>query len=331
VSDAPELEVRLATLDDAPALAGLIRAQYGQGYADPTFVDPELLRRRLGDGDVRFGVARVGGRHAGQMAVERQGRHLWEFARALVATEFRNNKLLLALDTLLLEQVLRADPAARFFYARSVTHHLVSQRHALRVGARPLGLLLGLWPARAIEGPPDKRPISALLTGRALVPLRPRRLSFGGGVREHVDAILDGLEVRTSPHRLRLGAPLAVQRSDVRALGLSHLRLARVAGKAGLPPRDEVARLALEGELPRLTWMDVPAEHPDAGEWLEALAGHGFTFGAYLPFGGTSSEDVVRLQRYRDVPLLPGNIRCVDEHVALREAVLADQRTRVEA
>ncbi len=330
MSDASNLEVRLATPDDAPALAGLIRAQYGPGYADPTFVDPDLLRRRLGEGDVRFGVARVGGRHAGQMAVERQGRHLWEFARALVATEFRNNKLLLALDQLLLEQVLRTDRAARFFYARSVTHHLVSQRHALRVGARPLGLLLGLWPARAIEGPPDERPISALLTGRALVPLRPRRLAFGGRIRQHVDAVLAGLGVETSPHRLRLGGPLVVQRGEVRALGLSHLRLARGAGEAP-PLRDEVARLDPGGQLPRLTWIDVPAEHPDAGEWVEALAGLGFTFGAYLPFGGTSSEDVVRLQRYRDAPLPAESIRCVDEHLALRDAVLADQQPRVEA
>lgn len=331
MSDAPQVEVRLATLDDAPALAGLIRAQYGQGYADPTFVDPDLLRRRLAAGDVRFGVARVGGRHAGQMAVERQGRHLWEFARALVASEFRNNKLLLALDTLLLEQVLRADRAARFFYARSVTHHLVSQRHALRVGARPLGLLLGLWPAQAIEGPPDDRPISALLTGRALVPLRPRRLSFGGRIRQHVDTILAGLGVETSRQRVRLGGPLVVERCDVPALGLAHVRLARGRGKVALRPEVVTGQLDAGGEPRRLTWVDVPAEHPDAGGWFEALGGLGFTFGAYLPFGGTSSEDIVRLQRYRDAPLPADSIRCVDEHLALRDAVLADQRARVEA
>lgn len=332
MSDDPEVQVRLATPDDAPEIAGLIRAQYGPGYADPTFVDADLLRRRLAADDVRFGIARVGGRHAGQMAVERQGRHLWEFARALVRSEFRNNKLLLALDTLLLKQVLRPDPAARFFYARSVTHHLVSQRHALRVAHRPLGLLLGAWPAKVIEGPPDERPISALLTGRALAPLRPRRLSFGGRVREHVDSILGGLGVATSPHRLRHGGPLVLEGLEVASLGLSHLRLSRGAGR-GATPREEAPRLgaAADGSRPRITWLDVPAEHPQAGAWIEAAEELGFVFGAYLPFGGTSSEDVVRLQRYRDVPLTSDAIRCVDEHVALREAVLADQAIRVTA
>lgn len=321
MDDAGSAEVRLATPDDAGDIAGLIVAQYGRGYADPSYADPAALRAKLARGDVRYAVARVGGEHVGQMAVERRSRHLWEFARALVRPAVRNHGVLLALDGVLLAQALRVDRAARFFFARSVTHHVVSQRHGRRVGGKALGLLLGHWPAAAIEGAPGDGPVSSILTGRALGPVRARRLSVEGRVRAHAEAVLAGLEVGVSREAMRGGAPLGVAREDAPALGLVHLRLGRAPG-ALLDLGDDLARARDEGA--RLTWVDVPAEHPRAPHVVAALEQVGFSFGAYLPFGGLGAEDVVRLQRYAGPPLRPASILVLEEHLALRDGVLAD-------
>lgn len=314
------LEVRLATADDAEDIAGLIRAQYGDGYADPTYVDPAALRRKLEGGDVRYAVARVDGVLAGQMAVERCSRHLWEFARALVRPAARNHGVLLALDGHLLERALRPDRAARFFFARSVTHHVVSQRHGRRVGARALGLLLGHWPASAIEGAAGDAPVSALVTGRALVPMRRRRLAVAGRVRARCEAVLDDLGVGVSPETLKAGLPLGVAWQAAPALGLVHARLGRAPG-ALATLSDDLAR-AREGA--RLAWVDVPSEHPRAAAVVDSLERVGFSFGAYLPFGGLAGEDVVRLQRLDGPPPGPTSMTLLDDHLPLRDAVLAD-------
>lgn len=316
------VEVRLATPTDAEEIAELIAAQYGEGYADRSYVDPTSLRGKLAGGDVRFAVAVERGRVVGQMAVERCSRHLWEFARALVRPEHRSRGVLAALDAALLEQALRPDRTARFFYARSVTHHLVSQRHARRVGARAMGMLLGLWPAAAIESPPDDGPISALVTGRALAPMRPRRLALAGRVRERAEAVLAAHEVALSREANRLDTPLGLERQDVPALGLTHLRVGarRPSSTATLP--DEVARAADAGA--RLLWVDVPTEHPRAAQVVEALEGLGLSFGAYFPFGGLGAEDVVRMQRYLGRPFDPAAIQMLDEFRPVRDAVVAD-------
>ncbi|MCO5165128.1 MAG: hypothetical protein M9894_02015 [Planctomycetes bacterium] len=319
---AEDLEVRLATPDDAPEIAALMEAQYGGGYADPTYTDPAALRAKLAGGDVRYAVARAGGVHAGQMAVERCSRHLWEFARALVRPEVRNQGVLLALDQALLEQALRPDRAARFFFARSVTHHLVSQRHARRVGARALGLLLGLWPASALEGAAGAAPVSALLTGRPLAPMRARRLALEGRVRARAAAVLEGLGVDASRERLTAGPALGVARADVPALGLVHARVG-ARGRAPLVALpDDLARARDAGA--RVAWVDVPSEHPRAPAVVGALERAGFSFGAYLPFGGLAGEDVVRLQRHDGPALGPDTMRLLDDHLPLRDAVLAD-------
>lgn len=320
-SNEDALEVRLATADDAGAIAGLIEAQYGAGYADGSYVDPVAVRAKLAGGDVRFALALQGGGVVGQMAVERRSRHLWEFARALVRPEQRSRGVLAALDAALLERALLPDPTARFFYATSVTHHLVSQRHARRVGAAPLGVLLGLWPAAAIESPPDEAPISGLITGRALRPMRPRRLALDGHVRRLAETVLAGQGIATSTQELRVGPALGLERQAVPALGLTHVRIGpRLPGSAARLG-DEVARAEEQGD--RLLWVDVPAEHPRAREVVARLEQLGLSFAAYLPFGGTSSEDVVRLQRYLGAPFDPARSLMLDEFRPLRDAVVA--------
>lgn len=319
--DTGDLHVRLATPDDAERIAGLIVSQYGTGYAERSYVDPAALRARLGGDDVRFAVALIDGQVVGQMAVERRSRYLWEFARALVRPEHRGRHVLAALDAALLEQALLPDRTARFFFARSVTHHVVSQRHARRVGAAPLGMLLGHWPASAIESPVDDAPVSALITGKALAPMRPRRLAFGGAARALAERLLAAHGVGVSSGAVRVGRRLGFERSESPALGLVHLRIgAHRPGSLALL-EDEVSRGEDAGA--RLVWVDVPAEHPQAGALVHRLERMGFSFGAYFPFGGTSSEDVVRMQRYLGRPFDPAGIQMLDEFRPVRDAVVA--------
>jgi hypothetical protein len=316
-----DVETRLACPDDAAAIAALIRAQYGAGYADRAFTAPDELAARLADGRVSYAIALEGGRVVGQMAVERVTRHLWEIGRALVRTEARSRGLLTTLDGLL-EARLRADRAARFYLGRSVTHHTLSQRHSLRHGCAPLGLLLGVWPADAVEGAAPGQPaISALITGKALVAARPRRLALEGRTRARALELLSGQRIAISSHALRLGAPLRLERLDAPALGLVHLRLGAV-GRPATSIADDVARAEAEGA--RLLWADVPAEHPRAAAAVAALEGLGLSFGAYLPHAGARAEDVVRLQRYLGAPLDPAAIQVVDAVAPLRDALAAD-------
>lgn len=315
------IEVRLARPGDAAGIAGLLRERYGDRYADGSYLDATALAGRLSRGESLFAVAVREGSIVAQLAADRRSPFAWEIGRGLVQPAFRQRGLLAPLNDAL-EDELRRDPRARLCLGRAVTHHDYMQRHARRQGFTPLGLLLGLWPSDAIEGAPTRpHAVSALVSGKTLRPLRPRRLAFGGRPRARAVEALAGLGVPVSQHLMRLGPELGLELETTPALGLVHLRLVPRAGAPGAGLIDAVARAEAGA---RLLWADVPAEHPAAERLVPELERLGFAFGAYLPLAGPSGEDVLRLQRHEGPPIAAHDIHVIEEAHALRAVILSD-------
>jgi hypothetical protein len=293
-----DCRARLATPDDAPAIAGLVRAEYGTAYADARFLDPAALAAALASGDLVYAVAecpRDG--HVAQVALERQNRHgLWEHGRAVVAPGHRGRGLFARLDELLLPALERRGDA-RAVLGRAVTHHDRTQRHMLGLGWTALGLLVSTFPSPR-GGPPG----SALMIGR-LLEERPRRLALSGPALRFARGRLDalGLPSVRSPGE---AGPFAASIERQPRIGLVHVRLGRAVDG------EEPAGAALAAVDPHaaapLLWVDVPVEQAGAAAAVDALQEQGFALGAYLPLAGPDGQDVLRLQRAALAPTPDG-------------------------
>lgn len=323
------LTTRLANDADAPAIVRLILENYGRSYADPDFVDPARLGRRIAAKEVIFAIATDEQAEViAQMAVERRPRGLYEFGRALVSAEHRQRRLLSELGELLVPHLVES--GARFFSGRSVTHHLATQRYARSLGFQPLGLLLGVYPGETLPRAPladVPPPSSALVSGRSTRTQRPRRLALRGDSLDLARELLPraglALEARRSPLD---GPALGVGVSVRPQLGLTQLHV----GPRQPGALQDLSHAVLEAELggSRLIWVDVPAEHSRAGDVVEQLEATGFCFGAYLPLGGAAGEDVVRLQRYLGPPIDGSTVLVVEEAKRLTQVIL-EQMTGV--
>ncbi|RMG18926.1 MAG: hypothetical protein D6731_00970 [Planctomycetota bacterium] len=288
------LRLRLARPDDAAAIAANVAAAYGQGYAEPAFLDPRRVRAALRAGRVLYAIAEdSGGRAVAQCALEDLGRGRFEHSKAVVLPEHRGAGLMGALSRLLYAEARRR--GVRLLLGRSVTCHLRTQRCTARAGYVPLGLLANLWPARCIAGrAPDGPPVSCLLEGLPLAPLPARPLALRGAAGALAQAALSrlGAEVVLLPEDAgESGAPPRFAPRRRPLLGLLHFAPLPPEVPRGLP----LAR-ALEAEA-RVVWLDQPVAAPGADRLAATLFAWGFFPAAFVPWEGPGGADVLRWQR----------------------------------
>jgi len=319
---APQL--RLASPDDAPALIRSIRHCYGASYLHSGALSAPALAADIEAGRLVYALALVDSQLVGQVALERvHDCGLFHHCRAVVAPEWRGRGLLRALSVLLLgEEAL--PPTARLVLGTSVTSHRFTQRYNLRAGFSPLGLLLGLHPNQTLAGlPATAQAGSAVLMALpTTTDWRPRALALHGPARSLAIQVCRRLGIPFSedlaaPESLAQG-PLWTQWEEGPG-GLWHLRYGNAPESYGGPPADAA-----------LEWVDLPAEHSSTPALLERWEGAGLSVAAYLPLGGSSGEDIIRLQRCRR-PLELESIQVMEELRPLRDWIFSLHTTPQEA
>lgn len=308
------LRLRLASPDDAPALIASITRCYGDSYLQPTALSVHGLAAELEQGQVVYALATVESNLVGQVALERlHSRGLYHHCRAVVTPEWRGRGLLRQLSALLLgEGALPED--ARLVLGTSVTSHRFTQRYNLRAGFSPLGLLLGLHPDQTLAGlETSSQAGSAVMMGLPTTTTwRPRTLALRGPALSLATLVCRRLGIpyrEAAPETLSQEALWTQWREGPG--GLWHLRYGKAPESYGGPPADAA-----------LEWVDLPAEHSSTPALLERWEGAGLSVAAYLPLGGPSGEDVIRLQRCRR-PLQLEPIHVMEELRPLRDWIFS--------
>lgn len=317
--------IKLATPGDAPAISAAIARCYGDSYTTPEALDPAWVADSLRSGDVVYALAfDPAGEHMGQAAlVKSSPAGLWECGRAIVDPRFRGQGVMNALSDLLILEVAPA-VGARFVFGHLVTSHVFVQQHSISRGFVPTGLLLGMAPETLCPAgiARRKQPVSIVIALRpGAGPHPPRRLALA---EPELSRALDlyrrlgveacGVEPSGS------SAPLGATVDRLPSFGISRLRF-EPGGGLDLPALLAVAA----AHEARVSWADVPVEHPGAARAIEALRREGFSWGALIPLAGPAGEDVLRLQRLGSrVRLSADAIHVVDQLQPLRDHVLAD-------
>jgi GNAT superfamily N-acetyltransferase len=304
------LRLRLASPNDAPALIASIKRCYGSSYLHPEALESADLAAELERGRLIYAMATLGSQLVGQVALERlHAQGLYHHCRAVVEPEWRGKGLLRSLSALLLgEGSLPED--ARLVLGTSVTSHRYTQRYNLRAGFSPLGLLLGLHPEQTLSGlPTSGQAGSAVLMGLPTTTRwRLRCLALRGQALALANQVCRRLGIpyrEADPEALSQDSLWTQWREGPG--GLWHLRYGQSPESYGGPPADAA-----------LEWVDLPAEHASTPALLERWEGAGLSVAAYLPLGGPSGEDVIRLQRCRR-PLDLTAIEVMEELRPLRD------------
>lgn len=314
-----ELALRLAEPRDAARIVALIRECYAGTYADPSGLDVAELSRRLTRRETIYSLAEAGGRLVGQVALERRAPGLYMHCRAVVAEDWRGQRLLERLSVPLLGPVAR-ELGAQLVLGQSITQHVFTQRYNLGAGFVPLGLLLGLYPGSRPRGiDASEEAASVVLMGLPLAAAwEPRFPQLPAGeLGAQARATYRALGITTLSARRGPAARLEVE--VLRAGDHTHLRLVEGRREGSL---DLVERLL---EPAALAWIDVPLASGAAPAWLERLEGLGFVFGALVPLAGARGEDVLRMQRCLR-PVTREGVRVLDELRPLRDRTLSAAR-----
>jgi hypothetical protein len=149
--------VRRLTPDDAPGVARLVEAVYGDTYYPRGLYDPgQIVRLNAADLLVSVVALDAGGRVVGHYALERpHPGPVAEASDAIVLPEHRHHHLMEEMRVRLRSEAIRLGLTGLVGYA--VTNHLFSQKAEEHFGSHPCGVALGLWP-RSFHNLPEPLP-----------------------------------------------------------------------------------------------------------------------------------------------------------------------------
>ena len=148
-----EIIVDLFRPDDAPGVAALFRAVYGEGYPVKYYYDPPQLNEAVARQDVLAIVARTRqGEVAGAMSVFRSSPNprIYEIGAGLVLPQYRS----LGIGNLLLRFIFEREEVRRQFpldalWGEAVCNHLHMQKAIERTGCLAMAVEVDLMPAEA--------------------------------------------------------------------------------------------------------------------------------------------------------------------------------------
>jgi GNAT superfamily N-acetyltransferase len=148
-----EIIVGIYRPEDAPGVAGLFRAVYGEGYPVKYYYDPQQLNEAVARQDVLVIVARTRqGEAAGAMSVFRSSPNprSYEIGAGLVLPQYRS----LGIGNLLLRFIFEREEVRRQFpldvlWGEAVCNHLHMQKAIERTGCLATAIEVDLMPAEA--------------------------------------------------------------------------------------------------------------------------------------------------------------------------------------
>jgi N-acetylglutamate synthase-like GNAT family acetyltransferase len=323
------IEVRVATPEDAEAIAQLLYENYHLSYVHADFYRPRFLTAALESEELLSTIAVHEGRVVGHHALmPLPAVPSAETGAAVVHSAYRGLGIFGRLFARTLDAASERGLASVF--GDAVTIHPFSQRAEHSHGYRETALQLGMVPAqttmRGFDGEGSRR--TATLRSYRPFDDRPRRARLPTSYRELLESVYANVDVpvesRTEPAPAG-GEAVTAEVDEPRALGF--LRLRRWDGEAGTALTRAVRHL-LSCHVD-VVYADVDLlAVADVDEATTALNELGF-FAAGLVLHGADGHDHLRMQLLDSEAVELKAIVCDSPFAeTLRERVLQD-RTRV--
>lgn len=273
--------------EDAPGVAALYKAVYGDGYPVKTYYHPKKLIEAAQKGEIAPCVARTAkGEVVGAVALYRTAPcpRVYEGGGSVVLPSFRRRGMNTQLNLFVLKKVVRQIGAVLIF-GEAVCNHIYQQKSQAAAGLITAALELDLMPAAAYSQENSAVGRVACLIDFLEYEPRPHRVHIPGRYREQLRKIYEwsGLnreQVVVSAQATADGATdHKVQTYDFAKV--ARLTIERVGGDFEDQLGREVEGLVSGGLELVQAWL--PLSDPAVGLAAEALHSMGFVFGGLLP------------------------------------------------
>jgi hypothetical protein len=317
---------------DAPGVAALFRAVYGDAYPHRAYYEPQTLVAENAARRIISSVARTPkGEIVGHSAVFRTAPHpgLYESGAGLVLPPYRNTAGILTRLLIHGQELAPRQFGVEAIFGDAILNHPFTQKVTVHLKSIPVGLQVDLMPAAtyAKEGGDNGR-VAGLMTINLYQP-HPHRIHRPAAYREALDDLYSHLddqrELVDSHHDVPADAP-----SQVTNLYFDFAQVARlyVTGVG----RDIARRLAREEEAARAqgavvvqAWLDlsIPWLEP-AVDWLRA---NGYFLGGIMP--RWFDQDALMLQKVLHRPHWEGIVMALERGQEILDLVRRDwERTQ---
>jgi len=272
---------------DAPGVARLFYAIYGEDYPVADYYSPDWLVKANESGEVRTVVTRLDtGEVVGQAALYRgspPNPGLFEFGQMLILPEYRNSFIAFRL-MMFVKDHLAGSEGVDGFFGEAVCHHLVTQKMSPKMQTSPCGLELALMPegAYAKEGAAGR--VSCLVAARVDRDRR-RELYLPGCYREALSFVLQGMGLDRQVVFGEDAAPASAETSlDAKLFDFAAVLRCQVHEAGGDFP-DKLAaieRRAAESKVAVVQFF-LDAGRPGAIYGADVLRGKGYFLGGLIP------------------------------------------------
>ncbi|MFZ5587101.1 MAG: hypothetical protein ACOZHQ_14380 [Thermodesulfobacteriota bacterium] len=298
------LVVTLMEPQDAPGVAGLFRAVYGEGYPIRTYYEPQELIAANRAGRIISSVAKTPeGRVVGHNALFQVGPNpkVYENGAGLVHPDFRVARLF---GRMVDHNIQHGAPlfGAETVYGEVVLNHPYTQRLDRSQGHVNMALEVDLMPAAAYsqEKSAEGR-VASIMSFKTLLP-RPHRVhlpaEYDPALRWLYEALDDRRELAVADQDLPAGTT-----SRIESQVFAHAQVARMTFWETGPDLAQAldrteAVAAAQGVTVFQAWLNLG--RPWVGAAARLLAGRGYFLGGVLPrwFG----DDGLLMQRIAHAP-----------------------------
>jgi len=317
---------------DAPGVAALFRAVYGDAYPHRAYYEPQTLVAENAARRIISSVARTPkGEIVGHSAVFRTAPHpgLYESGAGLVLPPYRNTAGILTRLLTHGQELAPRQFGVEAIFGDAILNHPFTQKVTVHLKSIPVGLQVDLMPAAtyAKEGGDNGR-VAGLMTINLYQP-HPHRIHRPAAYREALDDLYSHLddqrELVDSHHDVPADAP-----SQVTNLYFDFAQVARlyVTGVG----RDIARRLAREEETARAqgavvvqAWLDLSI--PWLGPAVDWLRANGYFLGGIMP--RWFDQDALMLQKVMHRPHWEGIVMALERGQEILDLVRRDwERTR---
>ncbi|MBI4800549.1 MAG: hypothetical protein HY794_17815 [Desulfarculus sp.] len=283
-----EVEIDLFRAEDAPGVAALFKAVYGDDYPVKTYYDAELLARENAQGRIISSVVRTPrGEVVGHNALFNSAPNpkLYESGAGVVLPSYRNTAKLftrmvdhgprVTAQRFGIEAVF-ADPLCTHVYSQKLCHGLGFTTHALE---------LDMMPARLYDQKADgEARVSAIMDFVTLVP-KPHAVYLPAVYQDALRFFYEGLDdtrqLKVSREDMPPGAGTRIESTVYEFANLARLAV----WEAGADLLQALAREeeAAAGRGVRVIQLWLRLSCPWVGQVVDLLRGRGYFLGGLLP------------------------------------------------
>jgi hypothetical protein len=323
------VEVDLLRPEDAPGVAALFRAVYGEGYPQRDYLEPERLAAANAEARIVSSVARTPrGDIVAHNALFRSAPHpaTFESGAGVVLPSYRQGSLFTKVVVHGLEHGAPA-AGAEMVFGEPVCNHVYSQKLVVSLDYSETALEVDLMPAAAYQAEHSAQGrVSALL---AFNPPVPRRMAahLPEVYRAELEEIYGWYRHEERDLLPATEAPPADEPARVEARHFASAGVSRLTAWSlgpGFPAAWRAAEEEAAGQGSEVVQAWLPLDRPWVGAAVEELRGRGYFFGGVLP--RWMDSDALLLQWVATEPDWEAIQLAFDQGRRLREMARADRR-----